>query len=186
MLTPYSGLNERIVQLDLQKNKSIKFALVAFFLCAFHSNAASKDIEISIEKPKPKEDESKEIRILGQIFTQIGMGIHDNYIGSDKVSNSDLGFGLRAGTGISWKHFMLSLNAEYLRRSVEISETPAVAFPPPATIEKYEYQYFKFQPEAAFKVNINEELEIGVTSGLGFRTKINRVASSILRCRSGT
>ena len=120
--------------------KSTGLAVAAILLGFIHSNA--KDIEISIEKTP--EIESKEMRILGQVFSQIGNGrIGDDYVGTSRRVNSDLGFGLRIGTGISWKHFMLALNAEYLSRNLDISETPVVAIPQPYEKVNFDYHYLK-------------------------------------------
>lgn len=155
----------------------LKYAAIVFLLGISPSMAFSKDIEIRIENQQNSallENNSKEIRILGQIFGQSGIGIGDDYVGTDRDVESDICLGLRLGAGIAWKNYMLALNGEYLWRKLNISETPVVPDPPPSEKESFEYQYLKFQPEFTLKMNLTDELEIGLVTGLGFRTKLNK------------
>lgn len=152
-------------------------------LVAAHSQASSQDADESIKNsPNSTASEGglKEIRILGQVFRQVGSGgSEDGYTGSDRVVKSDIGYGLRLGAGISWKYCMLALNGEYLQRNLKMSETPVVAIPMPSVEKNLSYQHFKVQPELTLKINVNEKIEFGVVSGFGYRNKIGNNESEV-------
>lgn len=150
--------------------KSAQIALAATLLGFTFSTAN----DIAFSNNIPLEPTSKEVRILGQLLSQVGNGnLGDGYDGVSREVNSDFGMGLRIGAGMSWKHFAATLNAEYLLRHLEISETTIAAFPLPSNKETLKYQYLKLQPEATIKTNLGNALEIGAISGIGMRTKLN-------------
>lgn len=167
------GFNERIARMVDKKSGIVKYIAFVFLLGASHSNASSKDaVGVSVENPV--ESSGREIRVLGQVFGQIGSGnIGDGYVGTSRDVNSDLGVGLRIGSGVSWKYVMAVLNAEYVYRSLKISETPVTAMVLPSEKKEYGYHYLKLQPEFVAKVNLSNDFDVGGIAGYGVRYKVN-------------
>jgi len=144
--------------------------MFAIFILVVCKNSAASDVAVSIEKPT--EIEKKEIRVIGGIFFQSGNSIGDGYAGESRDVNSDYGAGIRIGSGVSWPHYMISLNCEYLKRKINASVAPTIASAPPAVNTIIEYSYLKLQPEISIKTHIYKMSEIGAIGGLGLRYKM--------------
>jgi hypothetical protein len=158
------------MEMSVKLKTAIKFGLIVSLNVFTTSGAQEAVIPIKVGSEKT----TNEVRILGGFLGQSGSGnIVDGYTGVSRSINSDYGFGIRVGAGLSWPHFLASLSGEYLRRNIESSESFVVPDPPDPTKRVIEYDYITFRPEIALKTTIQNAFEIGAISGFGFRSKIN-------------
>lgn len=156
--------------MNIRSPMSCKFGIAVLLLLISISPAN----DTADPDARQSDAKTKDFAILYQAFGQIGSGsIGDDYVGTSRIVESDFGVGLRILPGVSWKHFALSLNAEYLLRQLNISETATVPDAPPPEIKQLKYMYFKFQPEFSLKTSLSHTLEVGLVSGFGFRSIIN-------------
>ena len=161
--------------MNIQPKISCRFGAVALLLLISISPAN----EATDPKANMMDAKTKDFALLYQAFGQIGSGsIGDDYVGTSRIVESDLGLGLRILPGVSWKHFALSLNVEYLLRQLNLSETATVPGAPPPEMKQLKYMYFKIQPEFSLKTSVSQSLEVGLVSGFGFRSIINNSPKS--------